>query len=187
MKSDPTFWLLARSSGLTAYALLAASTLAGLVLRGRPLGTRLRFAAVTDVHRLLAWLALAATAVHGLSLVLDRTVEITPLGLLVPGLVEYRPLWTGLGVLAAELALVVAVSFEVRKRIGTRTWRRLHYATYGIFAAATVHGLAAGTDSGEAWAVVLYAGATGAVAAATFWRLSAGRPRGQLRARTLRS
>ena len=29
MKTDPTFWLLSRASGLTAYGLLTASVLAG--------------------------------------------------------------------------------------------------------------------------------------------------------------
>ena len=36
MKGDPTFWLLARSTGLTAYVLVTASILAGLVLKSRP-------------------------------------------------------------------------------------------------------------------------------------------------------
>ena len=36
MTHDPTFWLLARASGLTAYLLLTASLLAGLVLKSRP-------------------------------------------------------------------------------------------------------------------------------------------------------
>jgi len=32
MKSDPTFWLLARAAGLTAYVLLASSVVAGLTV-----------------------------------------------------------------------------------------------------------------------------------------------------------
>ena len=46
MKTDPTFWLLARATGLTAYALLTASVLAGLTVKSRPLGTRVKAAAV---------------------------------------------------------------------------------------------------------------------------------------------
>ena len=33
MKNDPTFWLLARASGLAAYTLLTTSVLAGLALK----------------------------------------------------------------------------------------------------------------------------------------------------------
>lgn len=170
MTHDPTFWLLARAAGLTAYVLLTASMLAGLVLKARPLGTRLRPAAVTDVHRTFALLALGLTGLHGVALVLDATVEVSPVGLVVPGLVEYRPLWTAAGVLAADLMALVYVSFSLRARIGARAWRRLHWLTYAFFAAATVHGLAAGSDSGRPWALALYAGSLGAVVAATAWR-----------------
>ena len=36
MHHDPTFWLLARASGLAAYAVLTLSVLAGLVLEVAP-------------------------------------------------------------------------------------------------------------------------------------------------------
>ncbi len=170
MKGDPTFWILARASGLTAYGLLTASVLAGLVLKARPFGTALKPATVTDLHRFLALLGLGALSLHGVALLIDRAVPISLADLLVPGIAPYRPLATGLGVLAAELMVVVYASFALRKRIGTRNWRRLHWATYLIFALATVHGLAAGTDSGASWALALYGAATGAVLAATAWR-----------------
>jgi sulfoxide reductase heme-binding subunit YedZ len=170
MTRDPTFWILARASGLTAYVLLTLSVLAGLVLKARPLGARLRAAAVTDTHRALAFLGLGFIALHGVALVLDATVRITPLALVVPRLTGYRPLATATGVLAAELMLLIYASFSLRRRIGARAWRRLHWATYGVFALATAHGLAAGTDTSHRWALSLYLGAVGAVVAVTAWR-----------------
>jgi methionine sulfoxide reductase heme-binding subunit len=170
VKGDPTFWILARASGVLAYALLTSSTLVGLVLKARPFGAALKSAAVTDLHRFLAVLGLGAVFLHGLTLVLDAAVPTSIADLFVPGIGPYRPLATGLGVLAAELMLVVYASFSLRKRIGTRNWRRLHWATYLVFALATVHGLAAGTDSGTTWGLALYGAATGAVLAATAWR-----------------
>jgi len=169
MRHDPTFWLLARASGITAYVMLTLSVLAGLVLKSRPFSA-LKPAAVTDLHRVLAMLGLGALAGHAVALVLDSTVHVSVAGLFVPGLVSYRPVWTSLGILAAELMILVYVSFSLRKRIGTRNWRRLHWATYGIFGAATVHGIAAGTDTSRPWAFGIYAGAVAAVAAATAWR-----------------
>jgi len=182
VRTDPTFWIIARAGGLTAYLLLTCSMLAGLVLKSRPLGTRVKPAAVTDVHRFLALLALVATAVHGIGLVFDTSVRIDVVGLLVPGRVAYRPLWTGAGVVAAELMVAVYVSFSMRKRIGVRNWRRLHWLTYGIFLGATVHGLLAGSDSGAQWARTLYLAAIGSVALATAWRGLA-RPQSRTRAR----
>lgn len=170
MKGDPTFWILARASGLLAYGLLTASVLAGLVLRARPFGTALKPATVTDLHRFLALLGLGALSLHGLALLLDTAVPISLADLFVPGIAPYRPLATGLGALAAELMVVVYASFSLRKRIGARNWRRLHWTTYLVFALATIHGLAAGTDSGTTWALALYGAATGAVLTATAWR-----------------
>lgn len=175
MRNDPTFWLLARASGLTAYALLTASVLAGLVLKSRPLRT-LRPAAVMDTHRFLALLGLGAIGLHGGALLLDRTVHVGPLALLVPGASPYRPLPVGIGVLAAELMLVVYASFALRRRLGPRNWRRLHWTTYAIFAAATVHGLAAGTDSAQPWTLAVYLAAVGSVTGAVAWRALAPPP-----------
>jgi sulfoxide reductase heme-binding subunit YedZ len=167
---DPTFWIVARASGLTAYVLLTTSVLAGLVLKSRPFGRALKAASVTDVHRFLALLALGAVAVHGIALVLDSTVKIGLPALVVPGLAPYRPVSTGFGVVSAELAALIVVSVRARSAIGTRAWRRLHWTTYAVFAAATVHGLGAGTDTTRPWALGLYLGAVGAVAFATAWR-----------------
>lgn len=171
-----TIWLVARSSGIAAYVLLTASVLAGLVLRSRPFGRALKAATVTELHRTLALLGVGYVAVHGVALVLDRTVEIMPAALLVPGLASYRPLAVSLGVVAGELMALVFLSFRFRKRIGTKAWRRLHWLTYVVFAAATVHGLAAGTDTQQPWARGLYLGAVGTVAFATAWRALAAAP-----------
>jgi sulfoxide reductase heme-binding subunit YedZ len=171
VKSDPTFWLLARASGLAAYALLTASVLAGLVVKARPLGRSVHPAAVLDVHRFLALLGLGALALHGTTLVLDDAVDIGLGALLVPGAAPYRPLATGLGVVAAELMALVYLSFSQRRRIGAKAWRALHWLTYLIFALATLHGVAAGTDSGRTWALALYGAAVGAVLGAFAWRL----------------
>jgi sulfoxide reductase heme-binding subunit YedZ len=174
---DPTFWILARASGLTAYALMTVAVLAGLVLKSRPFGGALRAASVTDVHRFLSLLALGAVAFHGTALVLDSTVKIGPSALLVPGLSPYRPVWTGFGVVSAELAALIVLSFSLRRKIGAKAWRKLHWATYLVFAAATAHGLGAGTDSAHPWAFASYLAAVGSVVFATAWRALTRTPR----------
>ena len=167
---DPTFWLLARASGLLAFALLTASVLAGLVVKTRPFGLAVKPRTATDLHRFLAVLGLGAVALHGAALVLDQTVRISPIALVVPGLVPYRPVWSSLGVIAFELMALVYASFFLRRRIGARAWRRLHWLTYAVFGLAVAHGLAAGTDSSRPWMLGVYGAAVGAVLAATAWR-----------------
>ncbi len=169
MSHDPTFWLLARASGLGAYALLTLAVLAGLVLKSRPF-PRLKAFRTTEIHKTLALSGLGLLALHGTSLVLDSTVKVTPAGLFVPGLVHYRPTAVAAGVLGGWLFAVVTGSFWLRKRIGHRVWRRLHWLTFALFGLATFHGLTAGTDTTQPWAHALYVGAVGSVAAATAWR-----------------
>ena len=169
MHHDPTFWLLARSSGIAAYAILTATVLFGLLVKSRPF-SRLRPATVAEVHKTLAVTGLGALALHGTSLVLDATVKVTPAALLVPGLVAYRPLAVALGVLAAWLFAAVTASFWLRRHIGARAWRRLHWLTFALFGLATIHGAAAGTDTTRPWASALYLGSLAAVTAATAWR-----------------
>jgi sulfoxide reductase heme-binding subunit YedZ len=180
VRGDPTFWLIARASGLLAYALVSATIVAGLVLKGRPLRS-LRPAAVTDLHGFLSLLSLMAVALHGVALMLDSTVEVSAQALVVPGLVPYRPLWTGVGVAVAELMLLVHLSFRFRKRIGVKNWRRLHWATYGVFAGATAHGLMSGTDSARSWALAAYSLAIATVVGLTAWRATTPRRRSSRR------
>jgi sulfoxide reductase heme-binding subunit YedZ len=170
MKSDPTFWILARAAGLTAYVLLTGSVLAGLVLKSRVLGRAVRPAAVTDVHRFLALLGLGFVGLHAIALVLDQTVHMPVAALVVPWLSTYRPTAVALGVIAAEVAGLIVVSFPLRRRIGARTWRRLHWASYLVFGLGTIHGLSAGTDSAQPWAAGIYLGAVGAVVFAITYR-----------------
>jgi hypothetical protein len=170
MHHDPTFWLLARASGLTAYAILTVTVLFGLLVKSRPF-SRLRPATVTEVHKTLAVTGLGALALHASSLVLDSTVKVTPAALVIPGLVSYRPAAVAVGVVAAWLFVAVTASFWLRKHIGTRMWRRLHWLTFGLFGVATIHGAAAGTDTAHPWVGALYLGSIGAVTAATAWRV----------------
>jgi methionine sulfoxide reductase heme-binding subunit len=168
-------WVLARATGMTALLLLAGAMVAGLLVRTRAPVPGLKASGVVDLHRHLSLLALGAIAAHGVFLVADTAVDISPLALVVPGLVPYRPLWTGIGVVAAELALLVHLSFRARKRIGVPAWRRIHWLTYLVFAGAVVHGIASGTDTDTPWALALYGGAVGAVAGLTGWRAATAR------------
>jgi DMSO/TMAO reductase YedYZ heme-binding membrane subunit len=128
-----------------------------------------------DLHRFLALLGLGMLLLHGVTLLLDRTLGMPLAGLFVPGASPYRAAPVAAGVVAAELMVLIYLSFLVRRTIGARNWRRLHWFTYLVFLLATVHGFASGTDAAQPWAHDLYLGAVGAVAFATAWR-ALGRP-----------
>jgi len=64
----------------------------------------------------------------------------------VPFAAPWRPVAVAAGVVTGWLMLAVASSFRLRRWIGQKGWRRLHYASFAAFALALGHALAAGTD-----------------------------------------
>jgi DMSO/TMAO reductase YedYZ heme-binding membrane subunit len=52
-------------------------------------------------------------------------------------------------------ALLVG-SFYIRKRIGNKTWRWIHFSSFLTFAMVIIHGIASGSDTKALWASGLY-------------------------------
>lgn len=160
----PNQWLLARASGILAYLLLTLAVVAGLTLRTRLLGRLVPPARVTATHQSLSLIGLVAVAIHGLLIALDAQVDVPLVALLVPGTAGYRPLATSLGVVAAELWVLIHFSFRLRRRLGMRRWRALHMTTFPTWMLAAAHGVFAGTDTSVGWTQQLYLGSIGLVA-----------------------
>jgi methionine sulfoxide reductase heme-binding subunit len=140
------WWLAGRSAGFVAMALITGSVILGLAMAARVIPTKRRRDAVR-LHQHLALIALGAIAAHGLFLAADPWLKAGMKGIVVPFAIGYRPLWTGLGIVGAYLAAILALSFYVRKRIGVRLWRRMHRLTVVVYALSLVHSLGSGTDA----------------------------------------
>ena len=166
-------WVVARAAGFTAYELLGASVALGLALGLRWRSPRWPRFATTELHRFVTLLTLVLLGLHILAIALDSYTHFRLVEILVPLASSYRPLWMGLGVVAAWLAAAVWVSTLLQRLIGYRTWRALHYATFAIWAAATLHGLGAGSDRGAPWALLLYAANVVVVGGLTVARVAA--------------
>jgi DMSO/TMAO reductase YedYZ heme-binding membrane subunit len=151
-------WMVARAGGFTAYVLLTLAVALGLALSLRWQSTRWPRLITNDLHRFLTLLSLAFVAVHGLAVWLDPFMRFGWTEVLVPFMSHYRPLWMALGIVAGYLALAVWLSTELRPRIGYAWWRRLHSLAFAVYALATAHGLATGSDTRTSWALGLYAG-----------------------------
>ena len=126
--------------------------------------------AVEDVHRFLGLLAGLFIAIHVGSIALDTVVPFSLSQLVIPFTSGYRPLATGLGVVAVELLLAVAVTNRLRSRLPYKVWRRAHYATLAVWLLATVHGILSGTDRSQTWLLAVYATTVALVAGAAVLR-----------------
>jgi methionine sulfoxide reductase heme-binding subunit len=168
---SPVTWYVARASGFALYLLLWVSTLAGLGLTTGLLERWLDRGVVFSLHAFATQLAYGFLALHLLSLAADPTVRFGPRELLVPFASGVREPWTGLGLLAGQLTVVIGASFAVRQRIGSKAWRALHWLTFPLFALGLLHGLGAGTDARQPWAELLYLTTGSLVVGFTLYRL----------------
>lgn len=149
-------WYTTRITALLAYLALSGSVVYGLLLSTKILDRVTHRAVSYTLHGDLAGIGVALALVHAAVLALDRSVPYSLVELLVPFAGPYRPLWVGIGQLTLVLSLVVLLSFYVRKRIGQRTWRLVHYLSFVAFVGATAHGLMAGSDTSATWAYLGY-------------------------------
>jgi sulfoxide reductase heme-binding subunit YedZ len=164
-------WFVSRATGFAAFAALALDVIIGLLVSTRAGDRWIARAHAIDLHGWLSPVALALVVGHALILLADHYIRFDVLDLIVPFVTPYRPLAVGIGVIATYLALVVHASFGLRRRLGTRTWRRLHYLSFAAFVAASAHAIFAGSDSSRPWAIALYGSPLAIAGALVTYRL----------------
>jgi hypothetical protein len=149
-------WYCVRALGFLAYLVLAASVLYGLLLSTKILDAIAHRPVSFALHKDLSIVGLLLGALHGTLLVFDQSYRFTLVSILVPFESPYSPLTVGVGQLALYATAIVTASFYVRRHIGQKVWRLIHYITFLAFAGASFHGLASGSDSRSAWAFWVY-------------------------------
>jgi sulfoxide reductase heme-binding subunit YedZ len=168
----PALWYLTRGTGVVALLLLSASVVLGVVHADRrraPGGGRLL---VESLHRTVSLLVLALLAVHVGTSVLDSFAPIRLADAVVPFVSAYRPLWVGLGALAFDLLVALALTSVLRRRLGYRGWRAVHWLAYLCWPVAVAHGLGSGSDTRTPWMLAITLGCVTAVAIAGGTRLA---------------
>jgi sulfoxide reductase heme-binding subunit YedZ len=170
--SSQLLWYTTRGAGAVSLVLLSAVVILGLLARlrfesrGWP-----RFLSAA-VHGDLALMTMVFLVLHIVTAVVD---PFTHLGLaaLVPFGSYYRTLWLGLGAIAFELLIAIVATSLVRRHIGARVWRAIHWLAYASWPVAVLHGIGTGTDNTALWMVVIDIVCLAAVGGALLWRLIA--------------
>ena len=152
------FWIVSRAAGTAALFLSSAGVCVGLLLGGR--FVRGRGADLRPLHEALSLATIAALAVHGLSLVGDKYLNLSLVDVVVPFAGSYKTGWTSLGIVAAWALVLLGPSYYVRRAIGQQRWVKLHRFTAVAWIAGIVHALGEGSDAGSAWFVLLIATTT---------------------------
>jgi DMSO/TMAO reductase YedYZ heme-binding membrane subunit len=140
------WWYTTRSSGIISWALLALSVLWGLALSTKVFGKRPRPNWLLDLHRFLGGLSVVFAVIHVAAIVLDSFVQFGAIDILVPFATDYHPVAVAWGIIAMYGLLAVEVTSLLRKKLSKQTWQAVHYLSFPLFALATIHLLAVGTD-----------------------------------------
>lgn len=149
-------WELIRGSGILAYLMLSISTLLGMAISMRALDRFTKRAYVYEGHQSISIVALALTLVHGTTLLLDKYISFSPADILMPFAADWRPVAVALGIISMYIMAIVAGTSYVRRYVGQKTWRIIHYTSFIAWLFAALHGITAGSDSGELWVQYMY-------------------------------
>jgi len=151
------FWYLARGSAVIAYLLLWFTMVLGVTVTNKLVMKWPGLAKSNELHQYLSILGLSFGLFHGLVLLGDQFMNFSLWQIFVPfSTVSYRPLIVGLGQLGFYAWLVLVISFYVRKKIGAKGWRKIHFASYFTFLAVLVHAIIGGTDASLPWMQLVY-------------------------------
>jgi predicted ferric reductase len=168
------YWYMSRGAGLVGYLLLWAATAWGLVISTKIAKGLVSAPVAASLHEFLSLGALAFAGLHALVLLGDEYIDFSLIDIIYPFAASYRPGWVGLGQLGFYLSAALALSFYLRRRIGPKTWRSLHYLTFLAFAMVLVHGLTSGTDASEPVVQLVYLLTTASIMFLIYYRLLAG-------------
>lgn len=169
------WWLVSRSSGIVAFVLITISVLIGLTMAGKPVREPQFTKSLRAVHEQTALAGLVAIAVHGVAILLDPWLKPGITGVAVPFTLGVHTFWTGLGVIAGYLAMLLGLSFYLRRQVGARLWRKAHRATIAVYVLGLFHALGSGSDTGSVLFLCFAAATAVPIAILFVYRLGASR------------
>ena len=164
-------WYLSRSAGYVGLILLGVIGVLGIVTAGNfRIAQGTKFLA-PEVHRSLSLLTIVVLGIHVGTAVADKYSFIGLKDVFIPFMATYRPVWVGLGAVAVDLGIAVVITSLLRVKMGYKSWRLVHWASYPIFVLSIIHGLGSGTDSSLWASKVIYLVVGAGLALATASRL----------------
>lgn len=169
---DKFYWYLSRATAFVGYGLLWMSMSMGIMITNKMARVWPGGPTAAELHQHTSLLGLAFGLVHGLLLMGDQYINFSLAQVLTPfTTASYLPQWVGLGQLGFYIWALVVLSYYLRRQIGRKAWRNIHFASYLVFALTLLHGIFSGTDTGTVWATGLYWVSGSTVLFLTFYRI----------------
>jgi sulfoxide reductase heme-binding subunit YedZ len=174
--SDTVLWYTTRGAGAVSLVLLSAVVVLGVLSTQRFQSPSWPRFLTTGLHRNLALMTVVFLTLHIVTAVVDPFTHLGWLPAVIPFSSYYRTIWLGLGTVAFDLLLAIAITSLVRNYIGHTIWRAIHWLAYGSWPIAVIHGFGTGTDAWSAWLLAVTSACVVAVVVAVGYRLRNGPP-----------
>jgi predicted ferric reductase len=173
--SEPkVFWYLSRATAIFSYFFLWLSLVLGLLLTGKIAKYFPGAFTANDLHQFVSISGISLGLIHGLLLMGDRYIHFNLGQVLIPfTTTNYKPEWVGIGQIGLYLWGFVVLTHYIKRFIGYKTWRSLHFLGYAVFVGVMVHGITAGTDTASAWMTAIYWISGASIVFLTFYRVFA--------------
>jgi sulfoxide reductase heme-binding subunit YedZ len=165
------FWFASQALGIVAALLLGVSVALGLAMSSRIIKRPGLPAKLKHFHETSTLVTLGLIAGHGGLLLFDGYLRPGLAGIMLPFALGYRPAFTGVGIIAGWLAVILGLSFYARRRIGVRTWRSLHRLTIVVYLLALGHVVGAGTHGRSWWMLAMLTALTAPIVFAFSYRI----------------
>ncbi len=154
------WWYVTRAAGLMGYLLFWLSTVWGFAVSSKIFDSFLERMFTYDFHEHLSLLSLGFVILHVLVLLIEKVEPLTWAEILIPFVSAYRPFWTGIGIIAFYLTVLVTVTFYIRSWISMKTFRVIHYLSVAAYFGSLLHSIYDGTDTALTWVQWMYGGTT---------------------------
>jgi sulfoxide reductase heme-binding subunit YedZ len=153
--NNTALWYTTRGAGAVSLLLLSAVVVLGVLSTLRYESPSWPRFLTTGLHRNIALMAVVFLGLHIVTAVVDPFTHLGWLAAVLPFSSYYRTFWLGLGTIAFELLVAIAVTSLVRGLIGHAAWRAIHWLAYASWPVAVIHSLGTGTDTWSTWMLVI--------------------------------
>jgi sulfoxide reductase heme-binding subunit YedZ len=154
-------------TGLVSMVLLTVVVLLGITVNRHGRLPGLPSFAGLRLHRYCSLLAVTLIAVHVLTAVAMSNARIGLAAAVIPSVT----LWLGVGAVSFDLLVALVVTSLLRRHLGRRWWRTVHWLAYACWPLAMAHSIAEGPGLRAGRLFDLAVACVLAVLLASTWRL----------------
>jgi DMSO/TMAO reductase YedYZ heme-binding membrane subunit len=145
----PWVWYTTRVSGLVGFLLLITSIFLGISIRLPFLQKIIKPAYSYNIHSWISLQAVIFAFIHGISLLFDKYLQLNIADVFIPLALTsdtINPKLVAFGIIGFYLMVALVVTSYLKKYIGQKIWRMVHFLNIILYFFVIVHAYYLGTD-----------------------------------------